>query len=190
MGGIFGGGGGGGGSAPAPSSQTVTNTSIPSYAQPYVETMLGQTQALTDINQNPYQTYSGQRIAEFSPLQQQAFSNVANQTTASQIGTGTGLATASGLGSLGIAGQMAGAGQQYANQATNPLATQAYMSPYIQAALDPQLREMQRQYDITGLQEKRAAVGQGAFGGNRQALMQSENERNKNIAMNQAIGQG
>ena len=189
---IYGGGGkgGGGGSAPAPSSQTVTNTSIPEYARPYVETMLGQTQALTDINQNPYQTYGGERIAGFSPLQQQAFANVANQTTASQLSPATGLASASGFGSLGVAGQMAGAGQQYARQATNPYAQQAYMSPYIQNALQPQLQEMQRQYDITGLQEKRAATGQGAFGGNRQALMQSENERNKNMAMNQAIGTG
>ena len=113
MGGIFGGGGGGGGSpapAPAPSSQTVTNTSIPEYARPYVETMLGQSQALTDINQNPYQTYGGQRIAEFSPLQQQAFANVTNQTTAGQIDTGTGFATASGLGALGTAREAGGYG--------------------------------------------------------------------------------
>lgn len=186
----LGGGGGGSSPAPAPSSQTVTNTSIPAYAQPYVETMLGQTQALTDINQNPYQTYSGDRIAQFSPLQQQAFSNVASQTTAMQNAPATGLAAASGMGSLGIAGQMAGVGNQYANQATNPYAQQAYMSPYIQNALQPQLQEMQRQYAITGQQEKGRAVGQGAFGGNRQALMQSENERNKNMAMNQAIGTG
>ena len=48
-------GGGGGGSAP-PAQQTVTNTSIPEYARPYVENMLGKAEALTDINQNPYQT--------------------------------------------------------------------------------------------------------------------------------------
>ena len=52
--------------APAPTSQTVTNTSIPEYARPYVETMLGKSQALTDINANPYQTYGGNRIAGFS----------------------------------------------------------------------------------------------------------------------------
>ena len=60
-------GGGGGGSAP--SSQRVEQTSIPEYAQPYVEKMLGQTAALTDINQNPYQVYSGQRLAGFTPMQ-------------------------------------------------------------------------------------------------------------------------
>jgi hypothetical protein len=250
MGGLFGGGGGGGGSpapAPAPSSQTVTNTSIPAYAQPYVENMLGQTQALTDINQNPYQTYGGTRIAEFSPLQQQAFANVTNQTTASQLTPATGLSTASGFGSLGTTQQAGGYGglgagygamaagmapqaQQYgqtaadigtmggigygaqgmnaglqaagygsqganigqsvAGMSTNPYAQQAYMSPYIQNALQPQLAEMTRQYDITGQQQRGQANAAGAFGGSRDALMRSENQRNKNMAMNLAIGQG
>jgi hypothetical protein len=185
------GGGGGGGQAPAaPAQQTVTNTSIPEYARPYVERMLGQTEALTDINQNPYQTYGGQRIADFNPAQQQAFQNVQNMQVAPQIGEGSGLAAVSGLGSIGTAGQMGQVGQQYANQATNPAAQQAYMSPYIQNALQPQLQEMQRQYDITGLQQKKAATGAGAFGGSREALMRSENERNKNMAMNAAIGSG
>jgi hypothetical protein len=185
-----GGKGGGGGGGQAPSQQTVSNTSIPEYARPYVEKMLGQTEALTDINQNPYQTYGGQRIADFNPTQQKAFENVKNMQVAPQIGEGTGLAAASGLGSIGTAGQMGQVGQQYANQATNPYAQQAYMSPYIQNALQPQLAEMNRQYDITGLQQKRAATGAGAFGGSREALMRSENERNKNMAMNAAIGSG
>jgi hypothetical protein len=186
------GGGKGGGSAPAPapSSQTVTNTTIPDYAKPYVETMLGKTEALTNINQNPYKTYGGQRIAGFSPLQQQAFSNVENMQTAPQLGQATNFAGMSGLGSLGTAGQMAGAGNQYNQMATNPNATQAFMNPYLSASLQPQLTEIGRQYDITGQQEKSQATGQGAFGGNRQALMQAENARNKNTAMNTAIGQG
>jgi hypothetical protein len=182
-GGKGGGGGGGQAPAPAPANQTVTNTSIPEYARPYVETMLGQTQALTDINQNPYQTYGGQRIADFNPTQQRAFSNVQNMQTAPQLGQASGLAGAAGLGSLGV-------GQQYARQATDPYSQQAYMSPYIQNALQPQLAEMSRQYGITGQQEKAQAVGKGAFGGTRQTLMQAENERNKNMAMNAAIGSG
>jgi hypothetical protein len=189
-GGKGGGGGGGPAPAPAPANQTVTNTSIPEYARPYVETMLGKTQALTDINQNPYQTYGGQRVADFNPTQKTAFQNVQNMQAAPQLGQATSLAGISGLGSIGTAGQMGQVGQQYANQATNPYAQQAYMSPYIQNALQPQLAEMQRQYGITGQQERRAAAGQGAFGGNRQALMQAENERNKNMAMNAAIGSG
>lgn len=37
-------GGGGGSPAPSATQSTVTNTNIPEYAQPYVETMLGATQ--------------------------------------------------------------------------------------------------------------------------------------------------
>jgi hypothetical protein len=65
-----------------------------------------------------------------------------------------------------------------------------FMNPYLNSALQPQLAEIGRQYDITGQQEKSQATGQGAFGGNRQALIQAENARNKNTAMNTAIGQG
>ena len=176
--------------APAPTSQTVTSTSIPEYARPYVERMLGKSEALTDVNANPYQTYGGQRIAEFSPLQQQAFSNVANMQTAGQLGAGTALSGASGLGALGTAGQMAGAGQQYNRMATSPSATQAFMNPYLQASLQPQLAEIGRQYGISGTQQQGQATQAGAFGGTREALMAAENQRNKNMAMNQAIGQG
>jgi hypothetical protein len=185
-----GGGKGGGGGGGAPAQQTVTQTSIPEYARPYVEKMLGKTEALTDIEQNPYQAYGGQRVAGFSPLQERTFQDVSNQTTAGQLVPATGLAAASGAGSLGTAGQMGMAGQQYAQQATNPYAQQAYMSPYIQNALQPQLQEMQRQYGITGAQQMATAAGRGAFGGSRDALMRAENERNKNIAMNAAIGSG
>lgn len=192
--GIFGGGGGGGGSAPAPapapSSQSVSNTSIPAYAQPYVETMLGQTQALTDINQNPYQTYGGSRIAGFSPLQQQAFANVANQTTAAQLTPATQFATQSGQGSLGTAGLMAGAGERYNQMATNPYAMQAYMNPYVQASLQPQLNMIQQQAGIQGAAQQGAATQAGAFGGSRSALANSLVQQNALMAQQAAIGQG
>jgi hypothetical protein len=64
------------------------------------------------------------------------------------------------------------------------------MNPYLQAALQPQLQEMQRQYGISGAQGQSNATKAGAFGGSREALIFAENQRNKNLAMNQAIGQG
>ena len=67
---------------------------------------------------------------------------------------------------------------------------QQFMNPYIKQALDPQLAEMERQYGITGQQEQSAATQAGAMGGSREALMAAENQRNKNTAMNAAIGQG
>lgn len=60
-----------GGGASQPSQQTVTQSNIPKELMPYAMANLGRAAALTDINQNPYQQYRGQRFAELNPLQQQ-----------------------------------------------------------------------------------------------------------------------
>jgi hypothetical protein len=191
-------GGGGSGGSPQPTTSTTQTSNIPEYARPYVETMLGATQqqlfnTSTDENGNvnvtgvkPYQPYSTNMqdyVAPFSPMQQKAQQGVADMTLPSQYGQGTGAAL------MGTA-QALTAGQRYANQATDPYAMQGYMNPYLQNALNPALNEISRQYDITGTQEMGNATRSGAFGGNREALMAAENQRNKNMAMNQAIGTG
>lgn len=192
------GGGGGGQPPPAPIESTVTNTNIPEYAKPYVENMLGATQQqLFNTTQNPdgttqitgikpYTPYSQNPqdyFAGFSPLQQQTQQNVANMRLPGQYNQGSALTGMSGLNSYN-------AGRDFQNMATNPNAVGAYMNPYLQNSLQPQLEEMQRQYDITGTQQQSKATQSGAFGGGREAIMAAENARNKNMAMNQAIGQG
>ena len=192
----------GGGSPPpppaAPTSTNVTNSNIPEYLRPYAETMLGATQQqLFNTQQNddgttqitgvkPYVPYSENPqdyIAGFSPLQQQALNTTANLQAPQQYQDASNMAAMSGMGALN-------AGRNYAMQATDPNVTQAYMNPYLQASLNPQLAEIQRQYDITGSKEMGDATRAGAFGGSREAIMAAENQRNKNTAMNQAIGQG
>jgi hypothetical protein len=189
-------GGGGGG---APVQQTVSQTNIPDYARPYVETMLGKTQALTDINKNPYQPYAGQRFAGFTPMQAQAFQNVANQQVAGQIGEASNLASQAGQTSLGAFGQgqqlgqqalgygaqAAGAGQQYQQMATDPGVQKAYMSPYMQNVVDYQKQQAMRDYDIASQGRNAAAVRAGAFGGSRQAVAEGEANR---ALMNQMAG--
>ena len=129
--------GGGGGNANAGPTQTnVTQTSIPQYAQPYVESMLGATQQqlfntaqrqtgtdeagnatyTTDITGiKPYQPYStnpADYVAGFSPLQNQGFSDLANMTVAPQLAMGTNLANRSSEGALGTAAPAMGYGAQ------------------------------------------------------------------------------
>ena len=187
---IYGGGGGSPPAAAAPTQTNVTNTNIPEYAQPYVENMLNAAQAqiytpdMTGFN--PYTPYSNRPsdyVAGFSPLQQQAQSAAANLQVPGSMGLAQGMTAAGTLGAMG-------AGRNYAAQATDPYAMQSYMNPYLNVALQPQLQEIGRQYDIAGTQQMGNATRSGAFGGNREALMASENQRNKNIAMNQAIGTG
>jgi len=172
-----GGGKGGGGAPPPPAQQTVTQTTIPEYARPYVETMLGKTEALTDINQNPYQAYGGQRIAGFNPVQERAFADVQNRQTASQIGAGTALAGTAGLGAIG-------AGADYRAMATSPQAQAAYMSPYMQNVVDVQKNEALRDAQMRNVGANLGSARQGTYGGARQLL--GEQERNRNLQQQMA----
>jgi len=187
---IYGGGGGGGSPAPGPTNTTVTNTNIPDYAQPYVSNMLNAAQAqiytpdMTGFNAyTPYSQNPQDYVAGFSPLQQQAQSSAANLQLPGAMGAAQGLTAAGTLGAFG-------AGNQYAQQATDPNAMQAYMSPYENNVIQQQLQENARQYGIKGAGEQAAATSAGAFGGTREALMNAENTRNQNTAGNQIVAQG
>jgi hypothetical protein len=188
---------GGGGGSSAPTQSTVTNTNIPEYARPYVETMLGATQQQlfntapnasggTDITGiKPYVPYSenpSDYVAGFSPLQQQSFQGAADLGPAQQVGQGSALAAGAGIGGLGVAGQ--------ANPQSFQSQVGGYMNPYLQMALAPQLAEANRQYDISGNQARSQATQAGAFGGSREAIMAAENERNRNMGIQNIIGQG
>ena len=77
---------GGGSSQAAPTDQTVTQTNLPAYAQPYFERLMRRAEA---ESLQPTQTYGGQRLAYFSPdeLQSQAMTRgYALSGTPSQYG--------------------------------------------------------------------------------------------------------
>jgi len=183
MGGDSGGGGGGG----QPQTTTSYNTNIPEYAKPYVTNMLEATQkqlfnmddtGITGFKPyTPYSTDVNQYFAGFSPMQQQAQRATAGLQTPGQYGTATNLAGASGLGAMGLAGQAAGVGGQYAQMAQDPMAMQGYMSPYMQNVVDYQKSQALRDFNIAKPMRSRQAVGAGAFGGSRQAIMEAEAER-------------
>lgn len=150
---IYGGGGGDGGQ---PEKQT-TVVDIPDWAKPYAKESLGKAAALTST---PYQAYGGERIAQFSPLQKQAFQQAGQQQVAGQVGLGSGLATLSGISSF-----------------QDPGTAQGFMSPYMQAVVDQQMESAQRQADIAATQRGAQAVRAGAFGGSRQAIENAEAAR-------------
>lgn len=180
--------GGGGGGSPQPQTSTTQTANIPEYARPYVENMLESTQkqiyTYNDQGQQtgfrPYQPYSTNvedYIAPFSQIQERAQAGVAALQTPEQFAGGTQLAGAAGLGSLSLADQAAGAGAQYAMGATNPAVTQAYMSPYMQNVVDYQKSQALRDYQLASPMRQAQAVGKGAFGGSRQAIVEAEAER-------------
>jgi len=88
-----------------------------------------------------------------------------------QLGTGYGARGAQ------AAEQGFGAGERFAQQATSPAATAAYMSPYMQNVVDYQKMQALRDFEIARPMRAKQAIGAGAFGGSRQAIMEAEAER-------------
>ena len=182
---IYGGGGSGGGGSAPPTQNTTYSTNVPEYARPYVENMLESTQKqiYTDdmAGFRPYKPYSSdpnKYFAAFQPLQEKAMTATGSLQTPGQYSTATGLAGMSGIEGLGLAGQMAGAGSNYARMATDPTSMQGYMSPYMQNVVDYQKSQALRDYQMAAPMRARAAVGAGAFGGSRQAIESAEAQRN------------
>lgn len=166
--------------SPSPQPTQTSSVTIPEYAKPQVERLLGKAEAATDA---PYQAYGGQRIAEASPEQQAARAGVAGMTQPGQFAAGTGLVGAGGLSSLA-------AGQQYMGMATDPGAQQAFMSPYMQNVLDVQKQQAIRDAQQQQLAANLGSVKQGTYGGARQTLAMTERERNlgDQLAKIQATG--
>jgi len=174
--------GGGGSSSPAPASSTTQTQDLPDWAKGPAQEVLNKGQALTDTSQNPYQAYGGNRIAGFTPMQQQAFQGAQGMTVAPQIGQATAASVGAGLGGFDVANQASTGGFQ--NQVGG------YMNPYMNQILAPQLAEANRNYDISGVNQQAKATQAGAFGGSRGAIMAAENERNRNMGLQSIYGQG
>ena len=144
--------------------QTGTESSLSSWAGPYVTEMLGRGQALANMS---YQQYSGPLTAGASNLQSQAFSGLAGLTLPDAS------ATSYTPGSF-----------------TTPGTATSYMSPYLTAALEPQIAEARRDAEIARVQNAGRMTRAGAYGGGRQAIMESELDRNLTRGIADIRGKG
>ena len=142
---------------------TSTSSSLSSWAGPFVTDMLGEA---AGIAKAPYQAYTGPLTAGASDLQNKAF---AGAKTVADAGYDPTKFTS---GTFGV------------EQA------QQYMNPYLSAVLDPQMKELQRQADITRIGDAGRMTRAGAFGGGRQAIMESEGNRNLLNTQATTLGQG
>jgi hypothetical protein len=80
--------------------------------------------------------------------------------------------------------------QAFTPQQFTAESAQRLMNPYLQASLEPQIAEAQRQAQIQNLQNRTALTKAGAFGGGRGALMESEGQRNLQANLANITGQG
>lgn len=164
------GSGGGGESNP---SQTQTQIAeLPEWARGYAQQTLAQGEALA---QKPYARYTEPRFAGFSPLQLETQKRIAEMGPAGQIGEASDIASLAGAKAF-QAGQYDPG--QFSGGMFTPGAAGFYMSPFMEQAMAPQLREAQRTSDILGTQQAGQAVQAGAFGGSRAGLLEAERQRN------------
>lgn len=137
---------------------------------PYAQKLLGNAELYTDPELNPYMQYMGERVAQFTPLQQQSYENAALMQTAPQLGDATAMAGMAGLGALNTQYTF----NPYSAQQFTGDAVKAYMSPYVQNVVERQQADAQRQADIARQAQGAQAARAGAFGGSGDYLMRAQ----------------
>ena len=193
----------GGGSSPPPAPTQTSSISIPEYAQPYMERLLGRSEALMEA---PYQPYGGERFAGPTLAQQQARYDAAQLQTPGQFDVGTGLVGAAGLAGLAanydptqftaqqvqapqlslpsqVTAQNIDVGGIRAAQMDMPDTfgaeqAQQYMSPYMQSVVEMQKQAAAREAQLAGTRASLAAARRpGVSGSSGQLIAQAERER-------------
>ena len=162
-----------GAGTPPPAIDPSQSTLSPNFA-PYVYGMLGKGWEAANM---PFMPYMGQRFAYgemdpttgmykpgYSSLETEAFKGLGAMGTYDPTKFNT------GLGPLG--------------------SVQDYMNPYLSSVSDIEAREARREADI-GRQSEQARLAQaGAYGGSRQAIMESERQRNLNTQIGDIRAKG
>ena len=144
------------------STQSVT---LPAYQEAQAKELF---QAGKSLAGQPFVPYTGPRVAGFNPDQLQQF-----QATRGLFETGMQYDPLTGL--QGLAQQ----GAPQIGQVGSLLGADigAYQNPYQQQVIDQSMADIQRQADIARGQSQSQAIGAGAFGGSRSALLESESQR-------------
>jgi hypothetical protein len=169
-----------GGTTTVPTGATGSESSLSNWAGDYVTNMLGQGAAQAN---KPYEAYTGPLTAGASNLQNQAFGIAGGLQTPSSIGQAAN--TAGGIATQAVNMQYKPVGSDFGEQQA-----QQYMNPYLQSALNPALEEARRQADIGRNADAGRLTQAGAYGGGRQAIMESEGRRNLMDKQNQMLSSG
>lgn len=144
-------------------SSSSTDTLDPQYSN----AVYGNLQRAQTLADTPFQPYSGQQVASFTPTQlqaQNAFANIGQ----SGVGNGAlqqGINLASSVGSY-----------QPQSVTAAPLTgvdLSGYMNPYTQQVINSTLSDLNRQQQIQDQNDASIATKAGAFGGSRSAVLQS-----------------
>lgn len=179
-------------------TETVTSN-IPEWAKPYALSLLGRAEGLTSPEFDPstglykprFTPYGGKMVAGFNPLQEQAMKDIAGMRESPELGQATGFTGLAALQAQNLARYNPMQQQQFFQSAFDqPGGLDRYMSPYMQNVVDQQKQQAIQDYgrQLPGMSA--AAARAGAKGGTREALLQSEGQRNlqQNLQNIQATG--
>jgi len=146
--------------------QTGIESSLSSYAGPYVTDMLGTGAALADM---PYEPYEGPLTADESQLQKDAFSGISALT----------LPTDAEMGAY--------APKSITDEGFN---LSGYMNPYLTNVVDDQVADLQLAADKRRLENAARMTAAGSYGGSRQAIQEGLIESKLLDDISQAINTG
>ena len=153
------------GLGPQKSSRTATTTpNVPAEVEAARRDLFTRAGAFAA---QPFQPYTAQRFAEFTPDELAGFGAARNIAAAS--------------GALApLTGELVGQGVAAARDLATRLPEtdlSGYMSPYTQAVLDPAIRDIEERAARERLRLGSQAARTGSFGGSRQAIAEGELER-------------
>ena len=163
--------------------QTGIESSLSTYAGPYVTGMLGKGQALADL---PYEPYEGPLTADASDLQKDAFTGIAGLTlpTDAEMGTYTPMSIT----------------DTYLDTMIDPetgLETEVsknilskYMNPFLTNVVDDQIADLKLEADKRKLANRARMTAAGSYGGSRQAVQEGLVEAKLLDDISQAINTG
>ena len=157
--------------------------------EPFATNVLGAAEALTSNTDNPYQRYTGDQVAGYSPLQQQSYNSSATMQTAPQLADATALAGQAGLGALNTqySYMPSGFGQAFSaantKDAQGNITGNTMMNPFT-GVMDSAAR---RNASISQQGMQAQAANAGGFGGARDYINRNQGNADlqRNLGQNQ-----
>lgn len=142
---------------------TTTSSGVAPYAGDYITQTLGEAQAAAA---EPYKVYDGPLTAGESDLQKSAFAGVKDMAATGYTPT------------------------TFTSGTFDTAAANKYMNPYLEASLNPQMKELRRQAQINNMGSLAKAGRAGAMSGDSRNLMESEGIRNLLSKQSDVLGTG
>ena len=150
--------------APQPTEQTVVQSNLPKYFEPYAVDMIKRAES---ESKREYTPYEGQRLAD----ENTDTARSREMARAAAEGGIAGLDTAQAGTSAGMGRALEGI--NFKSQDFDSAQAQKYMSPYLQNVLDVQKNQAVLDFNRGQADRNFAANQAGAFGGSRQGVQQA-----------------